>query len=59
MAASKKIPAIGTGVQIVVGLYSLSNIISDKQLSEREKWADTLRLAATTGASVGAGVVGA
>ena len=33
--------------------------MSDKQLSEREKWADTLRFAATTGASVSAGIAGA
>jgi hypothetical protein len=59
VAASKKIPVVGIVVQVASSGIALGSIITDDQLSEREKWADTIRLAATTGASVGAGIAGA
>jgi hypothetical protein len=59
VAASKKVPVVGTVVQIVATGLAVRNIITDAQLSEREKWADALRLAATTGASISAGIAGA
>jgi hypothetical protein len=40
-------------------LYTGKSIVTDNQLSQREKWADSFRLAVTTGASIASGYGGA
>ena len=58
IASAKKIPVVGTGLQVVSLGYTAFKILSNDDLSCLEKTADLVRTAATTAVGIGAGVAG-